>query len=699
MIIHKSPYPDIQVPHVTLPSFVLRPLLNGNTALPSSSRRRLDEPLIIPAPYHEEYNPNPQRPRAAPEGLSLTALKERSEHFALGLREQKGWRVPGRVLSIVSENQHDYTAAVLGPLLLGARAALHNPSYTASELAHQFRLVRTSAVLCSAKAYSKCLEAAQAAASESEDGLENLKASTPPEVWVFDEPELEDEGNVASFSEGSNSAGTKIGAASWFHIIRASHEASAAQLEDLWQSHRSAVQPEDDAVYCFSSGTSGKPKAVRLLHRNLVANVIQATGLMRDRTMPPLFDRWDLDLDPASWYSEPLKRHPEIQVDQAGYEEPRSATLMDKIKDRLHLGPPALPPVQINEREVHIDLLPFFHCYGLVVSLVALHTATPRYVLPRFSLLLFLHLVTKHKATFAFVVPPVLLALSRSPEVDAVNRGFDLSSLTRLASGAASLPGGLRQELWDKRGIRVTDGFGMSEMSPIICLQMARDLDFGAAEGSVGQLSASTMARVVDEHGHDVPTGEKGELLLHGPQMMAGYLHNDAANADAFVTSTGEKADAASEDKERRDVWLKTGDIVSINAAGYVTIHDRTKDVIKVKGFQVSPAELEDELLKDPLVHDVAVVGVLPEQKGPGDSADHAAGHEETPWAFCVPSTRGKDEVSDDADRSAKVMERLHKSGRIAKYKYIGGVTWVEALPKSDAGKVLKRELKTRKRS
>lgn len=575
--------------------------------------------------------------------------------------------------------------------MVGAQVALHNPSYTASELAHQFRLVRTSAILSSAKAFKKCCEAAQKAVAESEQGFARLKGDSP-KVWVFDEPSgLQGSGASSSDSSSKLSAtqAAELNTASWFHIIQSGQSLITKQqdaLTTLWQWHRDNVSPDDDAIYCFSSGTSGRPKAVRLLHRNLVANTIQATALMRDRTLLPLFDRWDPQKDESSWYNEPLQKHPEVKVTDDGQEEEASESLLDKIKTKLHLGPRPLPPVEESSRELHIDLLPQFHCYGLVVAFVALHTATPRYVLPRFSLLLFLELVTKHKVTFAFVVPPILLALSRSPEVDSLSRGFDLSSLTRLASGAASLPPGLRKELWEKRKINVTDGYGMTEMSPIICLQMVRDLDWKAAEGSVGQLSPNTEARVVDDQGNDVPTGQVGELLLRGPQRMAGYLRNDEANEESFVhAASSPKGEEESGTSDDDDIWLKTGDVVSINTEGFVRITDRTKDVIKVSGFQVSPAELEDELLKNPLVHDVAVVGV----QDPGTSNG-----EEVPWAFCVASDRGKKEEADDESRAKRVKEELNQGGRIAKYKFVKGVTWLDALPKSDSGKVLKKDLK-----
>lgn len=309
------------------------------------------------------------------------------------------------------------------------------------------------------------------------------------------------------------------------------------------------------------------------------------------------------------------------------------------------------------------------------------------------------------RATFAFVVPPILLALARSPQVDAV----DLSSLRRLASGAASLPSCLREEVWNKRGIKVTDGYGMTEMSPIICLQTLDDLDFvqeatsqdrrakdqalggeqdagstgtsSRYRSSVGRLSASTRARVVDvATGEDVPTGGRGELLLDGPQKMAGYLRNDEANRNAFIFEPDDDRAGQSGSAEGtvdgagdtlRTSWLRTGDVVSIDAHGYITIHDRTKDVIKVKGFQVSPAELEDIIIRREEVHDVAVVGV-PSSVVEGKSSDTHG--DQVPWAFCVPSAKTTSHPSQPRNEDALTRGVLsYVNAGIAKYKHVKG--------------------------
>ncbi|CAO1634356.1 unnamed protein product [Sympodiomycopsis kandeliae] len=707
MIIHHSPYPDITplLPDVTLPVFLF-----GPSGLPTEAqlgpdpdliaKSDLNRPLFCPPPALDPNAsskwsdlppelkdlPPPSRPAAEP--LSLSQLRQRAELFALGLQTQ-GWG-KGDVLSVVSENQHDYPAAILGAHLLGITTALHNPSYTKRELTGQFELVSTKGVLASLKAESKCQEAL--------DEYQRARNETPASIWVFDEPA---EGKVGA----SSGSGTSL-PLSYYSVFPSDQNAEA--IESLWMNHAQTVKPDQDAVYCFSSGTSGKPKAVRLSHANLVANVIQATSEMRDRTHQPLLERWskqsakagqedDGDGVPDGWYNEPsaetMTEHvgPEANKPNLSSEESKDGrnakkpTLILKLAKTLNITKKKqktddegkFAPISYDRREVHIDILPQFHCYGLVVAFVAMHTNTPRFVLPRFSLPLFLHLVTQHKITFSFIVPPILLALCRSPLVD--HPSIDISSLTRLASGAASLPTKLRKEIWEKHHIKVTNGYGMSEMSPIISLQMVRDLD--TSPDSVGILCAGTQARVIDvATGQDVTPSEDpdeplpiGELWLRGPQRMSGYLNNPEANQSTFVNSDGDAQD-----------WLRTGDVVSITSSGYIKIHDRTKDVIKIHGFQVSPTELEEVLISAKEIHDVAVIGIK-QQKESGEE-------EEIPWAFCVPAERSVQEWEKDQQGTNEVLKEVNE--HLARYKHIRGITWLSELPKSDSGKVLKKELK-----
>lgn len=267
------------------------------------------------------------------------------------------------------------------------------------------------------------------------------------------------------------------------------------------------INPDSDtAIYCFSSGTSGMPKVVCLSHTNIVSNIIQSTVMLGGRVNKPVFD-------PSSWYDQPI-------------------------------GVP-----QDGKNELHVSILPQFHCYGLIMTLVSLHTVTPNVIFSRFSPEHILQSIERHRATFMFVVPPIVLALATM-----YTDQYDVSSIKSLASGAATLTKDLRQLLFERKGIRVTDGYGMTEMSPIISMQTVADLD-RSQNPNVGRLVPNTIARVVDvETGKDVSPGKIGELWLRGPQMMLGYLKNEEATKKAF-----------SDDEPH---FLKTGDIVSIDNDG-----------------------------------------------------------------------------------------------------------------------------------
>jgi 4-coumarate--CoA ligase len=278
--------------------------------------------------------------------------------------------------------------------------------------------------------------------------------------------------------------------------------------------------------------------------------------------------------------------------------------------------------------------------------------------MPRFHLETFLQAVSEHGVTFSFVVPPILLALAKHPLVD----NYDISTLWRVASGAASLPDEIASAVGKRLGIRCTDGYGMTEMSPIVAMQNVDDL--AIAPNTVGVLAPNTQALVLDSKGKELGPNEAGELLLRGPQMMKGYFENEDANEKAFYycTRTGDD----------QSKWLRTGDVVKIDERHYITITDRLKDVIKAKGFQVSPAELEAVLFKDSRVADVAVIGVRDEKDGA-----------EKPWAFLVPHDTSllQGEKDEERNQAAKAIQDK-ANGQMAGYKKIEGITWIEALPK-----------------
>ncbi len=352
---------------------------------------------------------------------------------------------------------------------------------------------------------------------------------------------------------------------------------------------------EHVAVLPYSSGTTGRAKGVVLTHRNLVANVVQCLGFL-------------------------------------------GATPDDRI----------------------VAVLPFFHIYGMTVLLNMAFAVRARLVtMPRFDLVEFLRIIQDFSVTWAFIAPPIAVALAKHPLVD----GYDLSSLRYIVSGAAPFDAALATAVAQRLGCRVIQGYGMSEMSPVSHTIPADDL--AAPLSSVGVTLPNIECKLIDtETGEEIPfpqTGVSaaGELLCRGPNIMKGYLGNEEAT-NATIDEEG---------------FLHTGDIATVSAEGYVTIVDRLKELIKYKGYQVAPAELEALLLSHPAVADAAVVGA------------HDADHEEVPKAFVV--LQPGSELGED-DVIAFVAEH------VAPHKKVRQVEFIDAIPKSSAGKILRKDLRAR---
>jgi acyl-CoA synthetase (AMP-forming)/AMP-acid ligase II len=313
--------------------------------------------------------------------------------------------------------------------------------------------------------------------------------------------------------------------------------------------------------------------------------------------------------------------------------------------------------LHLEQDDTLIGVLPFFHIYGMTVIMnLGLRCGATIVTMPRFDLDQFLSLIEDHKVTHGFVVPPIALALAKHPAVE----GRDLSSLKLLMSGAAPLGEELTGQVQDRLDCLVIQGYGMTETSPVT---HTLPIDpAGNRPGTIGPALLATECRLVDpESGEDVAIGERGELWIRGPQVMQGYLNN-------------EKATKATVDP---DGWLHTGDVAVVDEDGYYKIVDRLKELIKFKGFQVAPAELEALIIGHPQVADIAVIGVDDEEAG------------ELPKAYVVPA--GEDF---DADQlMAWVAEQVSPQKRIRL------VETIEAIPKSASGKILRRELVERERA
>jgi 4-coumarate--CoA ligase len=270
--------------------------------------------------------------------------------------------------------------------------------------------------------------------------------------------------------------------------------------------------------------------------------------------------------------------------------------------------------------------------------------------MPRFDLEQFLALHQEHGLTRAFVAPPMVVALAKHPLVDR----YDLSALRMIFSGAAPLSAELALECGARLDCEVVQGYGMTELSPVTHATPPGDF----VPGSVGITVPNTELRIVDPASDaDRGVGEDGEVWVRGPQVMKGYLNNPAAT-EATID---------------RDGWLHTGDIGHVDANGHLFVVDRLKELIKYKGFQVPPAELEALLLTHPAVADAAVIGVPDEEAG------------EIPAAFVV--------LQPGAEATAEDIQAF-VAGQVASYKQVRRLTFIEAVPKSPSGKILRRLLR-----
>jgi acyl-CoA synthetase (AMP-forming)/AMP-acid ligase II len=354
-----------------------------------------------------------------------------------------------------------------------------------------------------------------------------------------------------------------------------------------------AIDPRRDlAALPFSSGTTGLAKGVMISHYNLVANLLQYAAA-----------------DPS-------------------------------LDDRARL----------------VAALPIYHAHGQVaIVYLALHLGGTAVLMARFDLQAFLTIIQDYRITRASIVPPIVVALARSPLLDQ----FDLSSLEVVTSAAAPLSAEIARTCAARLGYTLLQGYGMTETT--VSTHRVPRSDDAIEIGTVGVCLPLTEARIVDPvSGEDVGPRERGEIWVRGPQIMRGYLHNPDATATMLDG----------------DGWLRTGDIGYVDERGYLYIVDRLKELIKYKGRQVAPAELEAILITHPAVADAAVI----------PSPDPEAG--EVPKAFVV--LKGE---ATAAELQAFVAER------VAPFKKIRRLEFCQSLPRSASGKILRRVLVEQERA
>ena len=414
--------------------------------------------------------------------------------------------------------------------------------------------------------------------------------------------QLENADAVALISDGSLLTGIVLSglpALRRVYTIRNTNAPGSEPFETLLNATSSPLpQPEQDsraalATLPFSSGTTGLPKGVMLSHYNLVANVYQ--------TLTP---------------------------GECG---------------------------AFQEGEVLLCFLPLYHIYGLTIglNLTLMHGCT-LLLMPRFDCERSLQLIAEEGVAVALCVPPTLLAYCRAAEQGKFPREH---RLRWVKSGAAPLASELVRRFNSLTGIRIRQGYGMTEASPVTHLGFVSDALYRPE--SIGGPVALTDCRVVNESGDNVAPGELGELLMRGPQFMLGYWK--APDATAVVM---------------RDGWYWSGDVVRVDEDGFYYVVDRRKEMIKYKGFSIAPAEVESVLLESPAVRDCGVV-----------SRVDAEG-EEIPCAFVV--------LTDAALPSQQTVEQLQSfvAERLTHYKMPREVHFVQALPRTASGKILRRELR-----
>ncbi|KAG6581611.1 4-coumarate--CoA ligase 1, partial [Cucurbita argyrosperma subsp. sororia] len=358
------------------------------------------------------------------------------------------------------------------------------------------------------------------------------------------------------------------------------------------------INPDDVVALPYSSGTTGLPKGVMLTHRGLVTSVAQ-------------------------------------QVDGEN------------------------PNLYYRNEDVILCVLPLFHIYSLnSVLLCGLRAGTTILIMPKFEIGSLLQLVQKFKVSIAPIVPPIVLAIAKSPDLDK----YDLSSIRVIKCGGAPLGKELEDTVRAKFPKAVLgQGYGMTEAGPVLTMGLAFAKEpFPMKPGACGTVVRNAEMKIVDtENGGSLPRNTPGEICIRGDQIMKGYLNNPEATA-------------ATIDK---DGWLHTGDIGFIDDDDELFIVDRLKELIKYKGFQVAPAEVEALLLTHPAISDAAVVPMKDEEAG------------EVPVAFVVRLKNS--EVTED-----EIKQFISK--QVVFYKRIKRAFMIDAIPKSPSGKILRKELRAK---
>ncbi|THH18562.1 hypothetical protein EW146_g2442 [Bondarzewia mesenterica] len=510
----------------------------------------------------------------------------RSRVFGLANALSLKWNIrEDEVVCIFSPNHVDYPTVIWATHRLGAIVTAANPAYSADELFYQLETTKSVNIFV----HPAFLPAALAAAQ---------KAGIPTErVIPLDDIPGSQHGQIAPTV----------------------HELIAYGLSHPAHFVERHLQPGEAktklAFLSFSSGTTGKPKAVSISHYAPIANVIQMAVFHK------------VNEDYTTWENK-----------------------------RFRVG------------DIASAVLPFFHIYGLVVNMsFLLYSGLTLVVIPKFEHTKFLESIVKYRITHLSVVPPQVVLLCKHP----ATRNYDLSHIRFLMCGAAPLSPELTTQLIKViPNAEIGQGYGMTETCTTVSMWPISQRI--GTFGSAGQLMPGNKARVVKEDGTLAKVGEQGELVVTGPSMALQYANNKEATLETFI-----------------DGWVRTGDEVIINENNDLFIVDRLKEIMKVRGFQVSPAELEGHLLEHADVADVCVVPVHDDYSG------------EVPLAFVVlHANAAKRAASSSAEADnlkadivkAGIPEIHHVADHKVHYKRLaGGVEFIDVIPKNPSGKLLRR--------
>ncbi|CAE6424517.1 unnamed protein product [Rhizoctonia solani] len=483
------------------------------------------------------------------------------------------------VVCIFSPNNVDYPITIWAAHRLSLAVSCANPGYTEDELVYQLEATKAKLLFVHPASLKTALSAAKKVGLSAKRIILFLEAKPTTSVGDFL--------NVDQLArEGLNSKPN-------FEEKRLAPGENKTKV----------------AFYSFSSGTTGKPKAVAIPHHSIIANVLQKAK--HNRITDPTLSR---------------------------------------------------KAARYRRGDVAMAVLPMFHIYGLiVVTHFNIFAGLPLVIIPKFNFEEMLKSIVKYQITHLYLVPPQVVLFVKHPAA----KRYDLSHCHFCMVGAAPLSPELTAQFMKQvPNLSVGQGYGMTETATTVLMAPLEHMGTGGVPGSAGRIIPNTIGKVVKENGTLAGFDEPGELVVKGPQMALRYSNNEQATKETFVNG-----------------WVHTGDEVVINKDGDVFIVDRLKEILKVRGFQVAPAELEGYLLDHPLVADVGVVGFPDEFSG------------EIPLAFVA--------LSEEAKKSGKSQDALRKelikfvADNKIKYKWLeGGVVFVDTVPKNPSGKILRRMLR-----